>query len=80
MYNTVTAPSNGEQKSREVEEGSAVQRGGLPARPLNLSQVFVMTQSGVSVQSSISRRDSGAVSLTLGFGEEGRGGGRCGSI
>lgn len=33
----------------------AVQRGGLRVRPLNHSQVFVVTQSGVSVQSSINR-------------------------
>lgn len=44
----------------EEEEERAVEGGGLPARPLNHSQVFVVTQSGVSVQSSISRWDSGA--------------------
>lgn len=44
MYNKVTAPSNGELKlfvEEEEEEESAVRRGGLPARPLNHSQVCV---------------------------------------
>lgn len=39
----------------EEEEERAVQRGGLPTRPLNHSQMFVVAQSGVSVHSFISR-------------------------
>lgn len=73
MYNKVTAPSKWRVEAvveEEEEEESAVQRGGLPARPLNHSQVCVVTQSGVSVQSSISRWDSDAVSLTLGFWDQ----------
>lgn len=43
------------EAAEEEEEERAVQRGGLRVRPLNHSQVFVVTQSGVSVQSSINR-------------------------
>lgn len=43
------------EAEEEEEEERAVQRGGLRVRPLNHSQVFVVTQSGVSVQSSINR-------------------------
>lgn len=43
------------EEEEEEEEESAIQRGGRPARPPHHSQVSVVTQSGVSVQSSVSR-------------------------
>lgn len=60
-------------EAAEEEELRAVQRGGLQVRPLKHSQVFVVTQSGVSAPCSINRRHTertgggGRVSICPGF-------------